>query len=77
MKLDQKQCSLYPNIKIFRLRRAEIEPLYITMVRIYAGKIYAGKTPNLKIYAGIPPIPAYYTPEKDTMVLRIFLRYKV
>ena len=41
------------------------------MIRKYAGKIYAGKHPNLKKYAGIPPIPAYNTPEKDTMVLAL------
>jgi len=37
------------------------------MIRKYAGKIYAGKYPNRKKYAGIPSIPAYNTPEKDTM----------
>ena len=39
----------------------------IRMIRKYAGKIYAGKYPNRKKYAGIPSIPAYNTPEKDTM----------
>ena len=40
----------------------------IRMIRKYAGKIYAGKYPNRKKYAGIPSIPAYNTPEKDTMI---------
>ena len=44
------------------------------MIRKYAGKIYAGKYPNLKKYAGIPSIPAYNTPEKDTMCLGIRLK---
>ena len=29
---------------------------------------YAGKYPNRKKYAGIPSIPEYNTPEKDTMI---------